>query len=1117
MRGVNAAGNGGESDPSDPVSPAASAPAAPSGLGAKTTAAGAVTLSWTSPGDLSISRWEYLWTPQGTPFSNDLWTPVPGSSAGTTGHTTDWTLSPTVAHNFKVRAVSGLGAGTASAAVQPRPAAPTATLSKSVGRIAVAWGVPPNRGPPVTGYTVQWKSGAQSYGSARQATVTTTSHSLASLTDGTEYTVRVRAANSVGASDWSAEVAATPGANPPLKPSRPRATAGNAQITLTWTSGGNGGEAITRWQYRRKDGTNDYGAWTDIPSSGPSTTSWTATTLTNGTEYTFRVRAVNAAGDGAESDESNPVTPSVAGPTPPLAPTIVTATPGNRQVTLAWTSGGDGNDAITRWEYQQKAGTNDYGAWTTVPGADAFTTTWTATTLTNGTEYRFKLRAVNPKGDGAESAASPAATPAGPPGAPTDVKVNLESSERLLLAWKPPTDTGGAAITEYWVQWKSGTQGFSPTRQIRAGAAADTDGYVKRSIFSLTNATPYTLRVQAVSRGGAGPWSATATGTPKAGKPDAPEIELARGNARLDVSWSAPAANGSAITGYTVQWTSSSEPWDSTSPELTVTGTSAAITGLTNGTTYFVRVRATNGLGDSGWSVEASDFPAAVPEAPAGLAIRTYDHFLTFGWEAPDANGYAITGYTVQWKSGTEEWDATTRQVATTNTQHTWGSLVNGTTFTYRVRATNALGDSAWSAEFSGTPGLAPLKPTALTATGGDRMAALAWTSGGDGGSPITGWEHRRQTGANTWGDWTDIPDSGAATTGYTVTGLANGASIVFQVRAVNTTGNSPASDAATALLVPAKPAGVTATPASGSVTLAWTNPNNATITSWETRSKTGNGDYGAWTTVPNSGAATTGVTLTRANGGTYSFEVRAVNATGNGTASDEVTATLIPAAPAGFSATPGNTEVHLSWTDPGNSSITSWEYRRNRRRQGWGAWTTIPGSGASTTSHTVLGHDNGDEYLFQIRAVNATGNGDPSPVLSATPQNVTVRLSLSPTEHGEGEGARTVTVTAALYGQGGNFATATTVAVQVGASGDSAVSGTDYAAVSAFNIVIAANTRSATGTFTLTPTDDTLGEASETITVSGSAPALTVTGASLSLTACGESDVSTESGEAPG
>ena len=112
----------------------------------------------------------------------------------------------------------------------------------------------------------------------------------------------------------------------PMAPTELAATKGNAEVSLVWTAGADGGSAITAHQYRKKVGSGDYEAtWTPIPNSeagGANANSYTVTTgLTNGTAYTFQVRAVNAVGNGAEAT-SDEVTPSVANTPATGAPAI---------------------------------------------------------------------------------------------------------------------------------------------------------------------------------------------------------------------------------------------------------------------------------------------------------------------------------------------------------------------------------------------------------------------------------------------------------------------------------------------------------------------------------------------------------------------------------------------------------------------------------------------------------------------------------------------------------------------------------------------------------------------------------------------------------------------------
>ena len=139
----------------------------------------------------------------------------------------------------------------------------------------------------------------------------------------------------------------------------------------------------------------------------PGKASYTVTDLTNGTAYRFKIRAVNGIGDGAESDESASVTPS----TTPEKPTNLMVSGGVESVSLTWTAGGNGGSAITSWKYQQKNGSNDWGDWSAVLSSGASTTSHTVTGLTSVVSYKFKVRAVNANGDGAESDGSSSVSP----------------------------------------------------------------------------------------------------------------------------------------------------------------------------------------------------------------------------------------------------------------------------------------------------------------------------------------------------------------------------------------------------------------------------------------------------------------------------------------------------------------------------------------------------------------------------------------------------------------------------------------------------------------------------------------------------------------------------------
>ena len=112
-----------------------------------------------------------------------------------------------------------------------------------------------------------------------------------------------------------------------------------------------------------------------------------------------------------------------------------------------------------------------------------------------------------------------------------------------------------------------------------------------------------------------------------------------------------------------------------------------------------------------------------------------------------------------------------------------------------------------------------------------------------------------------------------------------------------------------------------------------------------------------------------------------------------------------------------------------------------------------------------------------------------------ATPS---ITLTVNDNSVAEGDGATEITVTATVDGTI-RFAGATAVTVSVAGSGTATA--VDFAAVSDFDVTIAAEARSKTGTFTLTPTDDAVDETDETVTVSGSSGSLTVNSATITIT----------------
>ena len=113
------------------------------------------------------------------------------------------------------------------------------------------------------------------------------------------------------------------------------------------------------------------------------------------------------------------------------------------------------------------------------------------------------------------------------------------------------------------------------------------------------------------------------------------------GDGELMIKWERPNEGGTPITGYDVRYTmtpADDDSWNSAN-DLPANKRSYVITGLTNGETYHVEVRAKNRLGNSPWSASRSGDPVAVPSAPMSLSVEGSESRIVVSWDAPASSG----------------------------------------------------------------------------------------------------------------------------------------------------------------------------------------------------------------------------------------------------------------------------------------------------------------------------------------------------------------------------------------------------------------------------------------------------------------------------------------------
>ena len=540
----------------------------------------ALSLAWTAParnGGFDITSYDLRHIRSDAPDkADDNWTV--NSSVWTSGdlrHTRSG-LTNGVDYDVQVRAVTVVGAGpwsgTLSGTPRTTPGAPTIdAVTPGDQALTMAWAAPDDTGgSTITSYDLRYiLSDAPDKADDKwteQDSIWTAGplrYTLGSLTSGVGYDMQVRAVNVAGDGRWSGAISGIL-LTIPAAPTIDTVTHGDEKLTIDWSAPSNtGGDTVTSYDvhYIRSDAPNkadtNWSLQEGIWSSGPR--SYDLAGLTNGVRYDVRLRAVTSVGPGPWSAPAS-ATPQTA----PDAPTINQVTPGDGALAVSWSSPSDtGGSAITSYDLRyirsdapNKADvywTEEYAIWT------AGVLRYTLDLLTNGVEYDVQVRAVNAAGDGLWSATI-SGVPRTIPAAPT-IDAVTPHDETLTIAWSPPADDGGSAITSYDVRY---IRSDAPDKAHDNWTVKDsvwTSGALQYDLSGLTNGVEYDVQVRAVNAAGDGPWSTISTDTPLAA-PGAPTIaRITPGERALSITWTAPASDGGfAITSYDLRYIRSDSP-----------------------------------------------------------------------------------------------------------------------------------------------------------------------------------------------------------------------------------------------------------------------------------------------------------------------------------------------------------------------------------------------------------------------------------------------------------------------------------------------------------------------------------------------------------------------------
>ncbi len=577
---------------------------------------------------------------------------------------------------------------------------------------------------------------------------------------------------------------------------------------LNWTVPRFNGARLQRYVVY-KENVSDQGSWDACVTLDAPVDGWFDNGAIPGMWHTYKVAAVNTAGEGVSSEPASDIFRIV-----PSAPMNLTVEPDpiTGTVTLRWSPPlilSDMEVVGYRIYMGLTVGTIQWHA--NISNELTFSVNIDPARL--GVAHFFQVSAVNVLGEGPASNLVET-IPYGPPTPPTGAAAEAGDNE-VTLTWRYPRSSGGSTLAGFKVYRKTGETDWHEIMDLDIEELSCTDA-------TAVNGIRYHYQITALNEMGiesapTDPMPATPMTYPTE------PLRLLHENRSREVllSWDEPLYNGG---GEIIRYWIFYRPQDGDEFSIRQSGpeTSFPLTGLTNGVTYQIKVCAENskGLGPTSDLVTAR--PMGLPGAPLNLTATANGTNIDLSWSPPkDWGGSTSLTFHIQRRQGmgaAVDLTSLVDELGFTDT-----ATEERVQYVYIIRAENEKGIGI-EAELNFTITTVPGPVLAFRARSGDGHVLLSWSPPvDDGGEPLTSYVILRGGSGDGLVAIEQVHHSP-----YNDTNVTNGGAYYYSIKAVNGRGEGEAvpAERAEPLGPPGTPQGLALEVVDGHVRITWRAPD---------------------------------------------------------------------------------------------------------------------------------------------------------------------------------------------------------------------------------------------------------------------------------------------------